>query len=101
MSKIKILTDETFESSIANEETVMVEFGAEWCRPCKALEPTLESLSEEVSYPIFKVDTDDSPDVAKKYGVKSVPTVIVFKNGTVHKTTVGSVSKAALIKLTE
>lgn len=101
MSKIKTLTEETFDSEISNQDTVMVEFGAEWCRPCKALEPTLEAVAEEVSYPVFKVDIDDSPTVAKKFGVKSVPTVILFKSGAVHKTSVGSVSKAALLKLGE
>ncbi len=101
MSKIKNLTDSNFHSSIDDKEIVMVDFGAEWCQPCKALEPLMDQLSEEVPHPIFKVDVDEVSDISREYKIMSVPTVIVFKNGQVHKRFSGLTSKQNLLKLFE
>lgn len=97
---IKSLTDENFTSEVLESKgTVMVDFGAEWCGPCKALEPIMEKVASEVECQVFKVDVDDCPIFAKKFNIRSVPTVLVFKNGKVDKTSVGLTNKEALLKL--
>jgi len=102
MSKIKSLTDNDFNSEITKAETVMVDFGAEWCGPCRMLEPLLEKLSEEIPQPIYRVDVDENADkIVSEYKIMSVPTIIVFKNGQVHKRFSGLTSKENLLKLFE
>lgn len=100
MSTIKTLTEATFEAEVLGAKgTVMVDFGAEWCGPCKVLEPIMEKVASEVSFNVFKVDIDDCPNLAKKFGIRGVPTVIVFQDGKVAKTNVGLTNKDALLKL--
>ena len=100
MSNIKTLTEENFDSAVLEVKgTVMVDFGAEWCGPCKALEPVIEKVASESSFQVFKVDVDDCPNIAKKYNIRGVPTVLVFKDGQVAKTNVGLTSKETLLKL--
>lgn len=100
MSTIKTLTEATFEAEVLGSTgTVMVDFGAEWCGPCKVLEPIMEKVASEVSFNVFKVDIDDCPNLAKKFGIRGVPTVIVFQDGKVSKTNVGLTNKDALLKL--
>ncbi len=99
MSKVNVLVEADFDKALQSGEFVMVEFGADWCRPCKVLEPIIESLSEEIPHKVFKIDIDDCVTVTTKYKVKSVPTVIVFKNGEVHNISVGVTNKASLLEL--
>ena len=78
-----------------SEKTVLVDFWAEWCGPCRALAPVLESVSNEMgeSAEVFKINVDENPELAQKYGVRGIPTLIVFKGGTPVKTLVGMQSK--------
>ena len=83
---LKYLENESF-NEIINQDKVLVDFYAEWCGPCKMLTPVLERLGD--SFEIVKVDVDKHFDIAKEYGIMSVPTLIIFKNGKVVKQMIG------------
>lgn len=92
-------TDENFSSDVLkNPKPVLVDFWAEWCGPCRALLPTLEELAEEMSEQIdvIKVNIDQNPESPVKYGVRSIPSLMVFKNGDCLETKVGVLSKEDL-----
>lgn len=98
MATIKV-SDETFETEVLNaEETVLVDFWADWCGPCKAMAPALDEVAEEMTgkVKVVKVNLDDGPNSSAKYGVRAVPTLIVFKNGEVADTRTGALPKSAL-----
>ena len=80
---VQTVNEASFEASVRRQGTALVEFGAVWCPPCNALLPILGELSEEYGdrLPVVKVDCDESPELASRYGVMSMPTVIVFHNG--------------------
>lgn len=104
MSKLTNLTKDNFDQEVSETSgTVVVEFGDDWCGPCKAMAPVLEQFqaSADGQYKVFAVDIDDEVELTQKYGVRSVPTVIVFKAGKVSKSGVGAMSRAALTKLLE
>lgn len=88
------------ESDLQSEGRILVKFGAPWCGPCNSMIPILEDLAED-EYPIFDVNTDNDPDSATKYQIRSVPTFIVFENGRELRRAVGAQSKQQLIKLLE
>lgn len=67
------------ESILYAEDKVLVKFGANWCGPCRSIEPTLEKMSED-GYNVYKVDTDEEPELTTKYGIRSVPTLIMFED---------------------
>ena len=94
------LTDATFEEKVLkeNEKPVLVDFWAPWCGPCQMMGPILEALSEEVSdfAVVGKLNVDENPATAGKYGVMSIPTLIIFKNGEPVKQLVGVQSKEVL-----
>ena len=90
------LTNENFEEKVlGNNKVVLVDFFATWCGPCKMLTPILEQVSENADgkFEVFKVDVDECFEVAKQYGIMSVPTMIVFKNGEIADKMVGLRSK--------
>lgn len=91
MSNFVTVNDNTFDEEILKSETpILVEFGAVWCGPCKRLAPILEQLAqEEPNLKIVLVDIDDSPEISSKMGIRSVPTLIVFKNGEKYNTLIG------------
>lgn len=88
---MKIVNKEEFEKIIKGNKPVLVDFFATWCGPCKMLSPILEQVNEDANgkYEIVKVDIDDSYDIAKSFGIMSVPTMIIFKNGEEQEKMVG------------
>jgi len=97
---IKNLDESTFDETIGSSETpVLVDFWAEWCGPCKMIAPILEEIAiEEKGLTIAKVNVDDSPDLARRYGIMSIPALILFQNGEPAKTMVGAKPKSALLE---
>ena len=95
----KTVSDPSFEADVLSAEgPVLVDFWAEWCTPCKAIAPALEQISEELGekVTIAKLDIDENPDTAGKYGVMSIPTMILFKGGERAATKVGAAPKSQL-----
>lgn len=98
----KVISSEEFSSEVLRAtEPVLVDFFATWCGPCKMLAPVLEEVAQEMQGKanVVKVDVDASPDIAANYGVMSVPTVILFKDGKVVRQLVGAQPKANLLAL--
>lgn len=95
---MKIVNTQEF-NELMNEEAVLVDFFATWCGPCKMLSPVLEGVAEKMKdkVTIVKVDVDQSPDLAAKFGVMSVPTMIMFKNGRQVDAFSGYMSEANLM----
>ena len=96
---MKQVSDSSFESDVLKAEgAVLVDYWAEWCGPCKQIAPALEELSQELSgkVTIAKLNIDDNPQTPGKYGVRGIPTLMVFKNGQVVATKVGALPKSKL-----
>lgn len=96
---ITAITDDTFEQEVLGSDVpVLVDYWAEWCGPCKAVAPVLEDVAPgyEGRVRIVKLNVDENRNTASKYGVRSIPTLMLFKNGTVESTQVGALSKAQL-----
>lgn len=96
-----VFTTANFENEVLNSDVpVLVDFWATWCMPCKMLAPTIEELAkEENGYKVGKVDIDKDPELAQRYRIMSIPTVLVFKDGKVASTSVGLQPKAKLLSL--
>ena len=95
----KAVTDASFTTDVIEAGgPVLVDFWAEWCGPCKMIGPSLEELSEELGeqVTIAKLNIDDNPDAPSKYGVRGIPTMILFKNGAPAATKVGAAPKSQL-----
>ena len=96
---MKQVTDTSFDSDVLKAEgAILVDFWAEWCGPCKQIAPALEELSQELGgkVTIAKVNIDDNPQTPGKYGVRGIPTLMIFKNGQVAATKVGALAKSKL-----
>ena len=93
------ISDESFEEEVLqSERPVLIDYWAEWCGPCKTIAPVLDEIATEYSdrLKVVKLNIDDNPQTPPKYGIRGIPTLMVFKNGQVEATKVGSVSKAQL-----
>jgi len=96
-----VFTDENFEEEVLKSDMpVMVDFFAQWCGPCKMMAPAIDELAKEYEgkWKIGKIDIDESPETAQKYGITSIPTLKFFKNGEVVDEAVGFQSKDKLIQ---
>jgi thioredoxin 1 len=95
----KAITDSSFQTDVLDSATpVLVDFWAEWCGPCKMIGPALEEISDELDgqVVIAKLNIDDNPDSGAKYGVRGIPTMILFKGGEAVATKVGAAPKSQL-----
>ena len=93
------INSQNFDTLAAGDKPVVVDFWATWCGPCKKLSPTLDEVSEELGEQvnIVKVDVDESEDLAMDYGIRSVPTVLFFKNGQQVDKFVGALPKSEIV----
>jgi thioredoxin 1 len=103
-SHIVHTTDATFTHDVLkSDKPVLLDFWAEWCGPCKAIGPILDEIASEFKdrVKIAKINIDENPQTPPKFGIRSIPTLILFKNGTVEAQKVGSVSKSQLAAFLE
>ena len=96
MGEVKAVTDSEFEGTLNESEWVLVDFWAEWCGPCKAIAPILNDLAQERDILVAKVDTDANTMHAARLGVRGIPALFLFRNGTMVDNKSGMMSKAAL-----
>ena len=94
--------DQNFEADVLqSEQPVLVDFWAAWCAPCRMLAPTVEAVAEKFagSARVVKLNVDDNPSVSQRYGIKGIPTLILFKNGKEEERVVGATSKEAISRM--
>ncbi len=99
--KIISLSDEKFEADVINANgPVLVDFWAEWCGPCKMIAPILSEIADEFEgkVTVGKLNVDENNDTPPKYGIRGIPTLLLFKNGAVAATKVGALSKTQLVE---
>ena len=98
------VTDTSFEGDVLQSEIpALIDFWAAWCGPCKMIAPLLEELSDEYAgrIKVCKIDVDSNPETAAKYNVRGIPTLLVFKNGSIEATKVGALSKSQLVEFVD
>jgi len=96
------ITKENYDSVIATDKPVLLDFFATWCGPCKMMSPIIDKIaSEHVEYVVGKIDVDEEPELAKAFGVMSIPTLVVMKNGEVAKQNVGAIPEDQVLSMLE
>jgi thioredoxin 1 len=99
---VKEVTDQTFQDDVIKADVpVLVDFGAAWCPPCRMLAPTIKALAEKYrdAVRVCEVNIDDNSSTAQRYGIKGIPTLILFKNGREEERLVGAASKETISRL--
>mgnify|MGYP002621499516 CR=1 FL=1 len=98
---VNLFNEENFEEEVLKAEgTVLVDFYADWCGPCKMMSPVIDQMAEENENVKFgKINVDENPDLAEKYNIMSIPTIMVFKSGNIVKTFVGVTPKEQIMEV--
>ena len=91
MSVLKLTSENYEEEDLKSEKTVLIDFYADWCGPCRMMSPIIDEIAEEMEgkIKVGKINVDDNQELAMEYGVMSIPTIVVIKNGQIEKTFVG------------
>ena len=101
---VREVSDASFENDVLNSERpVLVDFWAAWCAPCRMLAPTVEAVADKYAATarVVKLNVDDNPSVSQRYGIKGIPTLILFKNGHEEERVVGATSEGAISRMLE
>ena len=101
---VKEVSDSSFENEVLGaDKPVLVDFWAEWCAPCRMLAPTVEAVAEHYgdTASVVKLNVDDNPSTAQRYGIKGIPTLILFRQGKEVERVVGATSKESITKMIE
>ena len=104
LNNIVHVSDDSFEDEVLNSDVpVLIDYWAEWCGPCKMIAPVIDELAQEYGekIKIAKLNIDENPETPPKYGIRGIPTLMLFKNGNVEATKVGAVSKSQLADFIE
>lgn len=104
MASVLQFTDQNFEVEVLQaDRPVLIDYWAEWCAPCKTIGPIIEELAEEYAgrAKVGKLNVDDNPDTPMRYGVRSIPTLMLFKDGEIQALKIGAESKTELAELIE
>ena len=99
---VKDTSDSSFEADVLkSDRPVLVDFWAQWCAPCRMLAPTVEAVAEKYanSAHVVKLNVDENPSISQRYGIKGIPTLILFKNGKEEERVVGATSKEAISRM--
>ena len=93
-----ILTDQNFNQEVESNETILIDFWAEWCGPCKKVSPILDEISNDTGLLVGKLNIDENPEKTLEYAVQSIPTMVLFRNGKPVHTVLGAMPKHKLLK---
>jgi thioredoxin 1 len=93
-----IITDSSFDQAIKDNALILVDFWADWCGPCKRMNPILEELSSDTGLLVGKLNVDENPEKTLEYSVQTIPTMVLFKDGNPAHTIVGAMPKHLLLK---
>jgi thioredoxin 1 len=100
--KVREVSDASFENDVLkSDRPVLVDFWAAWCAPCRMLAPTVENVADKYASTarVVKLNVDDNPSVSQRYGIKGIPTLILFKNGREEERVVGATSEVAISRM--